>query len=91
MSIALADDRTVVAKLLEHIDRKTTDLSEEVWRERVEHYLSADRFEAELKVMRRTPTPFCPSALLPFCRPARRRVVRCSQRRSDAYSCRTRQ
>jgi choline monooxygenase len=67
MSIALADDRTVVAKLLEHIDRKTTDLSEEVWRERVEHYLSADRFEAELKVMRRTPTPFCPSALLPPC------------------------
>jgi len=65
VSIALADDRTVVAKLLEHIDRKTTDLSEEVWRERVEHYLSADRFEAELKVMRRTPTPFCPSAALP--------------------------
>ena len=65
MSTSLADDPTVIARLLDHIDRKTTDLSEEVWLEPVEHYLSPQRFEAELRVMRALPTPFCPSAALP--------------------------
>jgi phenylpropionate dioxygenase-like ring-hydroxylating dioxygenase large terminal subunit len=66
MSAILADDRTVIERLLNHIDRKTTDMSEDVWLEPVEHYTSVQRFEAEIaQVLRRTPTPFCPSAALP--------------------------
>lgn len=65
MSTMLADDPSVIARLFDHIDRNTTDLSEEVWREPVENYVSQQRFDAELKVLRRTPTPFCPSAALP--------------------------
>jgi phenylpropionate dioxygenase-like ring-hydroxylating dioxygenase large terminal subunit len=62
----LADDPTVIARLLDHIDHKTTDLSDGVWREPVEHYTSQERFKAEITdVLRRTPTPFCPSAALP--------------------------
>jgi phenylpropionate dioxygenase-like ring-hydroxylating dioxygenase large terminal subunit len=64
MSQVLADDATVIARLFEHIDRRTTDLSEGVWREPVEHYVSPQRFGAELRVMRQTLTPFCPSAAL---------------------------
>jgi phenylpropionate dioxygenase-like ring-hydroxylating dioxygenase large terminal subunit len=62
---SLADDPAVVQRLLDHIDKKTTDLSEASWREPVANYLSAERLGAELEVMRRTPTPFCPSAALP--------------------------
>jgi phenylpropionate dioxygenase-like ring-hydroxylating dioxygenase large terminal subunit len=62
---ALADDASVIERLLDHIDRKTTDLADASWREPVAHYLSAERFAAELAVLRRTPTPFCPSAALP--------------------------
>src|SRR5262245_56422023 len=64
MNQLLADDPTVIARLFEHIDQQTTDLSEGVWREPVEHYISRQRFDAELRVMRRTLTPFCPSAAL---------------------------
>ncbi|HJQ55789.1 MAG TPA: aromatic ring-hydroxylating dioxygenase subunit alpha [Vineibacter sp.] len=65
MTTSLADDATVIARLLDHIDRKTTDLSGAVWRQPVEHYVSLARLEAELKFMRAWPTPFCPSAALP--------------------------
>jgi phenylpropionate dioxygenase-like ring-hydroxylating dioxygenase large terminal subunit len=66
MSTALADDAEVVERILDHIDHQTTDLSEAVWLEPVAHYTSPERFEAEIaKVLRRTPTPFCPSAALP--------------------------
>lgn len=62
----LANERAIVAKILDHIDRKTTDLSQGVWREPVEHYTSRSRFEAELsQVLRRWAVPFCPSAALP--------------------------
>ena len=63
---SLADDPSVVQRLLDHIDHETTDLSETSWREPVEHYRSEERFAAELEgVLRRTPTPFCASAALP--------------------------
>jgi len=62
---ALADDATVVGRLLDHIDRKTTDLAEASWREPVANYLSAERFAAECALLRRTPAAFCPSAALP--------------------------
>jgi len=61
----LSDDPGVVQRILDHIDRRTTDLSESTWREPVASYVSAERYAAELtKVLRRYPTPFCPSAAL---------------------------
>lgn len=66
MNQSLADEPTVIGRILDHIDCCTTDLSEAVWREPVENYTSISRFEAEVRhVMRRMPTPFCPSAALP--------------------------
>jgi len=66
MAALLADDRSIVERILNHIDRKTTDLSEGTWREPVDHYISPERFSAEIdQVLRRCPTPFCPSAALP--------------------------
>ncbi len=62
----LSDDHAVVQRILDHIDNQTTDLSDGTWREPVQHYLSEERFAAELEsVLRRYPTPFCPSAALP--------------------------
>jgi phenylpropionate dioxygenase-like ring-hydroxylating dioxygenase large terminal subunit len=60
------DDRTVAQRVLDHIENGTTDLGELVWREPVAHYRDPARLQAELeRVLRRTPTPFCPSAALP--------------------------
>jgi phenylpropionate dioxygenase-like ring-hydroxylating dioxygenase large terminal subunit len=62
----LADDATVVQRILDHIDNKTTDLGPNTWREPVEHYRCEARFAAERDlVMRRYPTAYCPSAALP--------------------------
>ncbi len=62
----LSDDREVVQRILDHIDNRTTDLGEACWREPVENYVSEKRFAAEMHlVLRRYPTPFCPSAALP--------------------------
>jgi phenylpropionate dioxygenase-like ring-hydroxylating dioxygenase large terminal subunit len=61
-----ADDQSVVQRILDHIDNQTTDLSDEIWREPLDNYRSEERFAAELAlVLRRYPTPFCPSAALP--------------------------
>jgi phenylpropionate dioxygenase-like ring-hydroxylating dioxygenase large terminal subunit len=66
MTTSLSDDPTVVQRILDHIDNQTTDLSEGTWREPVANYRSEERFCAELAlVLRRYPTPFCPSAALP--------------------------
>lgn len=66
MSAVLSDDPKIIERLLNHIDARTTDLSEGVWREPVENYTSEARLQAELtQIFRRTPTPFCPSAALP--------------------------
>src|SRR6185503_19717608 len=66
MTATLADEPTMVGRLLDHIDHQTTDLSEGVWREPVAHYTDPGRLQAEVtRVLRRTPTPFCPSAALP--------------------------
>ena len=62
----LADDATVVQRILDHVDRGTTDLCETGWREPVEHYRSEARLRDEIElVLRRHPTPFCPSPALP--------------------------
>jgi phenylpropionate dioxygenase-like ring-hydroxylating dioxygenase large terminal subunit len=61
----LLDDRSVVQRILDHIDGRTTDLGDACWREPVANYQSEVRLQAELtQVFRRTPTPFCPSAAL---------------------------
>jgi phenylpropionate dioxygenase-like ring-hydroxylating dioxygenase large terminal subunit len=59
------DDREVAARVLDHVRNGTTDVGDAVWREPVAHYRSEERLRAELQVLRRTPTPFCPSAALP--------------------------
>ena len=45
----LLDDRAIAARVLAHIDNKTTDAGEQVWREPVDNYLSQARFDTELK------------------------------------------
>jgi phenylpropionate dioxygenase-like ring-hydroxylating dioxygenase large terminal subunit len=60
----LADD-ALIERILEHLDRGTTDLSDATWREPVSNYRSADRLTREIEVvLRRQPVPFCPSASL---------------------------
>jgi phenylpropionate dioxygenase-like ring-hydroxylating dioxygenase large terminal subunit len=61
----LADDSAVAQRVLDHIAAGTTDLSEGVWREPVDNYRSSRRFAAERALLRRLPTPFCPSVALP--------------------------
>jgi nitrite reductase/ring-hydroxylating ferredoxin subunit len=61
---SLADDQTVVRRILDHVDNETTDRSETTWREPVANYRSPERLAAEIDVLRRYPTPFCPSAAL---------------------------
>ena len=58
------DDRSVVRRILEHIERRTTDLGTQVWREPVENYRSPGHYIAEVALLRRFPVPFCPSAAL---------------------------
>ncbi|GEC51824.1 phenylpropionate dioxygenase-like ring-hydroxylating dioxygenase large terminal subunit [Bradyrhizobium japonicum] len=65
MTAQLADEASIVDRILRHIDAKSTDLSDGIWHEPVAHYLAQDRFAAEIEhVFRRTLTPFCPSAAL---------------------------
>ena len=63
---AFLSDQHVAQRVLDHIANKTTDAGDDIWCEPVQHYLSAERFTDELQtVLRRYPTPFCPSAALP--------------------------
>jgi phenylpropionate dioxygenase-like ring-hydroxylating dioxygenase large terminal subunit len=57
-------DEALIGRLLGHIEHGTTDLVADVWREPVVNYRSAERFEAEVELLRRSPTPFCPSAFV---------------------------
>lgn len=60
------DDQSVAQRVLDHIANGTTDLGAAVWREPVANYRSPERLQAELeRVLRRAPTPFCPSAAVP--------------------------
>src|SRR5262245_26249323 len=60
----LLDDPGLAERIFRHIDEGTTDLADAGWREPVANYRSQGRLDAELEVLRRTPTPFCPSAAL---------------------------
>ena len=59
------DDQAVAQRVLDHIENGTTDTGAQVWREPVENYRSPERLQAEQRMLRRCPTPFCPSAALP--------------------------
>src|SRR6185437_179642 len=60
------DDQSVAQRVLDHIANGTTDTGEGVWREPVANYRSSERLQSEIeRVLRRRPTPFCPSAALP--------------------------
>ena len=58
-------DRAVAERVLRHIDEGSTDRGDVVWREPVANYRSEERLDAELRVLRRSPVAFCPSAALP--------------------------
>src|SRR5260221_5266260 len=59
------DDAALIRRVFDHIDNGTTDLADDTWREPVANYHSPERLQAELGVLRRYPTPFCPSTALP--------------------------
>ncbi len=61
----LPTQQEIYERVIRHVDNKTTDVGDGIWREPVENYQSIERFQAELKMMRRIPLPFCPSAALP--------------------------
>ena len=58
-------DSERIDRILDHIDNKTTDLGEKVWREPTSSYATQERFDAEIELLRRSPIPFCPAAMLP--------------------------
>ena len=62
--IALLNEQKIIERIFNHIDNKTTDLGDTVWKEPVTNYLSEERFESEVALLRRMPVPFCPSAML---------------------------
>lgn len=62
---ALLTDTEVIDRVFQHIDAGTTDEGEVLWQEPTANYSSPERFAAELELMRRVPTVFCPSVALP--------------------------
>jgi phenylpropionate dioxygenase-like ring-hydroxylating dioxygenase large terminal subunit len=62
---ALLDDAGMAQRIFDHLTAGTTDLADGTWREPVANYRSQDRLDAELRVLRLTPAPFCPAAALP--------------------------
>ena len=61
----LLDDDQIIERVFSHIDNKTTDLGNEVWKEPVKNYINQERFDNEIKLLRSLPVPFCPSSALP--------------------------
>jgi phenylpropionate dioxygenase-like ring-hydroxylating dioxygenase large terminal subunit len=62
----LLNDALVAQRVFDHMANGTTDMGDEVWREPVANYRIQERLEREIRqVLRRSLTPFCPSAALP--------------------------
>lgn len=61
----LMSDLDVIDRVFDHVDNKTTDMGTETLRVPIDHYQSQDRFDAEIAMMKRIPSVFCPSAALP--------------------------
>lgn len=63
---ALLNDHELTERIFAHAAKRATDLGDEIWREPTKNYRDPARLDAEItRVLRRTPTPFCPSASLP--------------------------
>jgi phenylpropionate dioxygenase-like ring-hydroxylating dioxygenase large terminal subunit len=60
----VADDVEIVRRILAHVDAGTTDEGP-AWREPVENYVNPARFDAELRLLRKMPSVFVPSATIP--------------------------
>ena len=60
----LLSEPEILQRIFNHIDNKTTDLGDSVWKQPVESYWSEERFEAEIALLRRLPIVFCLSAML---------------------------
>lgn len=63
-STSLMSDKNIVARIFDHIDNGTTDRGQSSWKEPTKNYQSAERFEAELTLLRTSWIVFCPSAAL---------------------------
>ena len=63
-SSGLLSDAQVILRIFDHIDNKTTDLGDKVWTEPVANYISQDRLDAELDLIKRRYVVFCPSLAL---------------------------
>ena len=61
----MRSDAKLLDHILNHIDNGTTNLGDGDWFEPVENDTSQIRFDAERRLMRRLPVPFCPVAALP--------------------------
>ena len=48
----LLDDDQIIERVFSHIDNKTTDLGDEVWKEPVKNYIDQERFDNEIKLLR---------------------------------------
>ena len=57
----LLSDTQLIDRIFAHVDGRTSDKGDSVWREPAANYSSEARFQAELQVMRRLPVVFCPS------------------------------
>ena len=60
----MRSDTQLIEHIFDLIDRNATDLGDEDWLEPVENYSSQERFDAEIRLMRRLPIAFCPVAAL---------------------------
>jgi choline monooxygenase len=61
----LLSDQQVIQQVFQHIDKRTTELADDTWREPVQNYRSQERFDQEIELLRKLPVPFCPSAAIP--------------------------
>ncbi len=60
----LLDNKQLIEKILNHIDNKTTDMGTEVLCVPTVNYVNQNRFDAEIALIKRSPVPFCPTAML---------------------------
>ena len=61
----LLSEPEIVERIFNHIDNKTTDLGDTVWKEPTASYLTEERFKAEVDLLRRLPLPIVfPSCFL---------------------------
>jgi len=63
-NLTLLSESQILEHILNHIDNKTTDLDDTVRKEPVADYLSQQRFDAEIDLLRYLPVVFGFSAML---------------------------